>query len=183
MKYIVTSFFIFTILLAPYISKAQSTNIACVDLKRIVVESDQGKQIQKVLTAEAERLKKTLDAKQDELQKLKDAIEKQGATITPEARAEKEKQYQNKLKDYQRLAGDYQSELQQKDAEYMQKILNELEGIIKAIGEKEKYVVILEKSQAGILYSMSTVDITDKVIATFNEASKKKTPATPAAKK
>jgi outer membrane protein len=183
MKYIFTSFFIFAILLTPHISKAQSMNIACVDLKRVIVESDQGKQIQKVLTDEAERLKKTLDAKQDELQKLKDAIEKQGATITPEARAEKEKQYQAKLKDYQRLAGDYQTELQQKDSEYMQKILSELEGIIKALGEKEKYLIILEKSQGGILYSAPTVDITDKVIAAFNEAAKKKTPVTPPAAK
>ena len=183
MKYIVTSFFILGILLTPYISKAQSTNLACVDLKRVIVESDQGKQVQKVLTDEAERMKKNVDAKQDELQKLKDAIEKQGATITPEARAEKEKQYQTKLKDYQRLTGDYQSELQQKDTEYMQKILLELEGIIKAIGEKEKYAIILEKNQAGILYSIPAVDITDKVVAAFNEASKKKAPATPAAKK
>ena len=180
MKYIITSFFILATLLAPQISEAQSMNIACVDLKKVVIESDQGKQIQKVLTDEAERLKKTLDAKQDELQKLKDAIEKQGATITPEARAEKEKQYQSKLKDYQRLGGDYQTELQQKDSEYMQKILAELEGIIKAVGEKEKYLVILEKSQGGILYLTPAIDITDKIIAAFNEATKKKTPAAPA---
>jgi outer membrane protein len=158
-------------------------NIACVDLKRVIAESDQGKQIQKILTDEQERMKKDVDAKQNELQKLKDAIEKQGATITPEARAEKEKQYQNKLKDFQRLTGDYQSELQQKDSEYMQKILIGLEDIVKAIGEKEKYLIILERNQAGILFSTPTVDITDKVIANFNEASKKKTPAPPAAKK
>jgi outer membrane protein len=185
MKYIITSFFILSILLAPHISKAQSMNIACVDLKRVIVESDQGKQIQKTLTDEADRLKKTLDAKQDELQKLKDAIEKQGATITPDARADKEKQYQSKLKDYQRLAGDYQSELQQKDSEYMQKIVTELEIIIKAVAEKDKFVIVLEKNQGGILYSAPAVDITDKVIAAFNEAAKKKTPAAapPAAKK
>ncbi len=52
---------------------------------------------------------------------MKDAIEKQGTTITPDARAEKEKQYQNKLKDYQRLANDYQTELQQKDMELTKK--------------------------------------------------------------
>ncbi len=183
MKYIVTYLFIFAILLTPFISKAQSANIACVDLKRVIFESDQGKQIQKTLTDEAGRMKKDVDAKQDELQKLKDAIEKQGATITPEARADKEKQYQSKLKDYQRLTGDYQSELQQKESEYMQKILTEIEAIIKALGEKEKYTVILEKNQGGILYSVPSVDITDKIIASFNEAARKKSPAAPAPKK
>ena len=114
MKYFFTFTVILSMFLAPYALKAQSTNIVCVDLRKVVFESDQGKQIQKTLSDEADRMKKTVDAKQDELQKLKDALEKQGATITPEARAEKEKQYQTKLKDYQRLTGDYQTEMQQK---------------------------------------------------------------------
>jgi outer membrane protein len=184
MKYFYISFLFFAAVLTPYVTNSQTLNIACVDLKRVIVESDQGKQVQKVLTDEAERLKKTLDSKQDELQKLKDALEKQGATITPEARAEKEKQYQTKLKDYQRLYGDYQSELQQKDGEYTQKILKEIEDVIKSLGEKEKYVVILEKSQSGILFLTPAVDITDKVIAAFNESVKKKASVTvPATKK
>ncbi len=167
-------------LIIPGISRSQALNVAFVDIKRVIVESNEGKEIQKTLTAEADRLKKTLDGKQDELQKLKDAIEKQGATITPEARADKEKQYQTKLKDYQRLYGDYQQELQQKDNEYTQKILQEIEQIIKNLGEKEKYSFILEKNQAGILFSTPSVDITDRVIAAFNESSKKKAPASPA---
>jgi outer membrane protein len=183
MKYIVTFFFIFAILLAPHVSKAQSMNIAFVDLQKVVMESDQGKQIQKIFTDEQERMKRNVDTKQDELQKLKDAIEKQGATITPEARADKEKQYQSKLKDYQRLVGDYQSELQQKNDEYMQKIIKEIADIIKVIGEKEKYSVILEKNQAGILFSTPSIDITDKIIVAFNEAAKKKTLTTPPAAK
>jgi outer membrane protein len=149
-------------------------NIVCVDVQKIMLESDQGKEIKKILTADANRLKKDLDAKQDELQKLKDAVEKQGATITPEARADKEKQYQSKLKDYQRLAGDYQSELQQKDQEYTQKILKEIYTIINGIGGKEKYYMILEKTQGGILFATPAADITDKIITTLNEAGKKK---------
>ncbi len=175
MKYFVT-FFILGVLLMPHISKGQSLNIVYADLQRVMLESEQGKEIQKNLKTEADHLKQTLDSKQDELQKLKDAIEKQAATITPEARADKEKQYQAKLKDYQRLAGDYQTELQQKDQEYTQKILKEIEAIVKGLGEKERYTLILEKSQAGILFASPTIDITDKVIALFNEAAKKEQP-------
>lgn len=176
MKYLVSLLCIIAVSFMPSISKAQSINIAYVDLQKIMLDSEQGKQIKTILTADAERLKKNLDAKQDELQKLKDSIEKQGATITPEARAEKEKQYQNKLKDYQRLYGDYQSELQQKDQEYTQKILKEIDGIIKNIGEKEKYMLILERSQAGILFAAPSADITDKIITLFNAAAKDKKP-------
>ncbi|HOW53845.1 MAG TPA: OmpH family outer membrane protein [Syntrophorhabdaceae bacterium] len=174
MKRFFTVFFVVAILLTPFLSFGQSLNIVYIDLQKVMLESEQGKQIRKILTDDAERLKRNLDGKQAELQRLKDAIEKQGATITPEARADREKQYQAKLKDYQRLYNDYQTELQQKDVEYTQKVLKEIEEIVRGMGEREKYSLILEKSQAGILYGVPSIDITNKVITLFNEVAKKK---------
>jgi len=164
----------------PLLARAQTppVKIGYVDLQRVMIESEKGKEAKKSLGDELEKLKKNLTQKQDELQKMKDSLDKQGAMITPEARAEKEKQYQTKLKDYQRIANDYQTELQQKDQEFTQKILKELEEIIKGMGESEKYTLILEKSQAGIIFAPTTIDVTDRVIALYNEASKKK-PAPP----
>lgn len=171
-------------LVMPLSVKAQSptaVKMAYVDLQKVMMESDKGKEAKKSLTEEAEKLKKTLAQKQDELQKLKDSIERQGATMTPETRAEKEKQYQAKLKDYQRIASDYQTELQQKDMEFTSKILKDLEEIIKVMGDNDKYTVILEKSQAGILFAAPSIDITDKVVARYNDFLRKRT--APAKKK
>ena len=99
--------FIFTLLIAlsilfaiSFSVNAQNINIAYVDLQRVMLESDKGKEAKGTLTGEAERLRKLLDSKQEELQKMKDMIERQSATITPDARAGKEKEYQNKLKEY-----------------------------------------------------------------------------------
>ena len=64
----------------------------------------------------------------------------------------------------------------------MQKVLKELEDVIKTIGEKDKYGIILEK-QAGILFSSPALDITDKVIAAYNDAVKKKPSSSPPPKK
>lgn len=175
MKHCFTVFFVVMILLTPLAAKSQSaTGIAYIDLQKVMLESEPGKQIRGTLTKEAERLKGALDGKQAELQRLKDAVEKQGATITPEARAQKEKDYQAKLKDYQRLYNDYQTELQQKDMEFTQKVLKQVEEVVKALGEKEKYTLILEKSQAGILFATPSIDITNRVITLFNESAKKK---------
>jgi outer membrane protein len=164
-------------LFAPYTSRSQTVNIVYVDIQRVMLESEKGRDAKKALTEEAEKLKKNLDAKQEELQKMKDTIEKQTATITPDARAEKEKQYQTKLKDYQRIYQDYQAELQQKDMELSQKILKDVEVIVRNLGEKEKYTFILEKNQAGILFATPAVDVTAKVISLYNESTKKKAPA------
>jgi len=163
-------------ILTPLFARAQSPSvkIAYIDLQKVMIESEKGKEARKSLSDELERRKKELSDKQGDLQKMKDALEKQVAMITPEARADKEKQYQTRLKDYQRITNDYQTELQQKDQEYTQKILKDLEELIKTLGENEKYTLILEKTQGGILFASPSIDITDKVIAAYNEWSKRK---------
>jgi outer membrane protein len=165
---------VIALLLLPLTVKSQTLNIVYVDVQRIMLESERGKEAKKALGEEVEKLKKTLDGKQDELQKMKDSIEKQGAMITPDARADKEKHYQGKLKDYQRLYNDYQGELQQKDMELTQKILKEIEEVVRSLGDRDKYTLILEKNQAGILFASPTIDITSRVIALYNDAAKKK---------
>ncbi len=161
----------------PYRLTAQTPpqKIAYIDLQKVMMESEKGKEARKNLADEFDKAKKNLVQKQDDLQKMKDALEKQATTMTPEARADREKQYQSKLKDYQRMQSDYEGELRQKDQEFSQKILKELEEVVKGLGESEKYTLILERTQAGILFGSPTVDVTDKVIVLYNESTKKKT--------
>jgi outer membrane protein len=173
-SFIIITSFVIMAFVTPIVVTAQTTGIVYVDLQRVMLESERGKEVKKILTDEMNKVKRNLDVKQDELQKMKDAIEKQAATITPEARAEKEKQYQAKLKDYQRLANDAQTELQQKDMEYTQKVVKEMEDVVKNIALRDKYLLILEKSSGGILYASPSIDITTKVIAGYNESAKKK---------
>jgi len=176
MKTLVGTIVVLTVMLAPVLGfgqAAQPPKIGFLDLQRVMLESERGKEAKKALMEEADKLKKTLDQKQDEIQKLKDALERQAATITPEARADKEKQYQSKLKDYQRLAGDYENDLRQKDSETSQKILKDLEEIVKRLGDGEKYTLILERTQGGILFGSTSSDITEKVISLYNETAKK----------
>jgi outer membrane protein len=87
MKNIFLMIGILVMLILPLTARSQTANIAYIDLQRVMVESEKGKEAKQVLTQEAERLKKSLDVKQDELQKMKDAAEKQGTTITADARA------------------------------------------------------------------------------------------------
>jgi outer membrane protein len=180
MKKLVGMIVVMTVMLLPVIAlgqTAQPTKIGYIDLQRVMLESERGKEAKKGLTDEADKLKKTLNQKQDEIQKLKDALEKQASTITPEARADKEKQYQSKLKDYQRLAGDYETDLRQKDAETSQQILKELEEVVRKMGDTEKYTLILERTQGGILFGSPGADITEKVISLYNESVRKGPPA------
>lgn len=164
-----------TVMLAPLHVSAQmpSGKVACVDMQRVISESDKGKQASKSFTDEVEKRKKDISFKQEELQKLKDALDKQSsAMITQEARAEKERQFQIKLRDYQKTANDYEMELHQKRQEQVQEILKDVEEVVNGIGASEKYSLILDKSL--IFFAPPGTDITDKVITRLNEFIAKK---------
>ena len=66
---------------------------------------------------------------------------------------------------------DYQQDLQAKNNEMMSDILKDLEKIVNEVGKAEKFTLILERSQ--ILYSDQGIDITSKVIETYNSRAKK----------
>ena len=51
--------------------------MAYIDLQRVMLESERGKEARKSLTEELEKRKKEMNQKQDELQKMKDSLEKQ----------------------------------------------------------------------------------------------------------
>lgn len=150
----------------------KAMKIGYIDLQRALNESDAGKEAKATFNKRVEELQKVLDEKQNELKKLQDEMEKQKGLLTPEARAEKEKVYQQKLKDVQRFAKDSQEELQQKDAEMTKKILRDLRDIIKKIGNEEGYTIILERGDAFVLYAAEGVDITEKVIKAYGKTRK-----------
>jgi outer membrane protein len=78
------------------------------------------------------------------------------------------------LKDYQRMVNDADGEMQQKEMELVQKIAKEVAAVVREIGEKDKYTLIVEKGQGGVLYGSPTIDITSRVVTAYNDSTKKK---------
>lgn len=150
----------------------KAVKIGYMDLQKALNESDAGKDAKITFNKRVEELQRVLDEKQVEIKKMQDDLEKQKGLLTSEARGEREKAYQQKIKDAQRFAKDSQEELQQKDADMTKKILTDLREAIKKIGSDEGYTIILERGESSVLYAAEGVDITDKVIKTYNKMRK-----------
>ena len=63
----------------------------------------------------------------------------------------------------------YKEEMAKKEFEATSKILNRLRSIVRNIGSKENYTMILEKSQDVVIYSQPGADLTDRVISQYNK--------------
>jgi len=149
---------------------AADLKVAYVDVQRAINECNAGKEAKKTIAKEVERVQHLGVDKQKELQTMKESLEKQTLMLTPEAKAAKEKEFQNKVRDYQRWADDNQKELQQKTQDMERQISAGLIKVIQKIGLDEGYSFILEGSM--LPYVSKAIDITDRVIKAYDAQKK-----------
>ena len=138
--------------------------IGAVDIQKAVNECQAGKEAKKNLLGEAEKLQKMAGDRQKELQGMKESLEKQAPMLTQEARASKEKEFQNKGREFQRWVEDSQNELNQKRVETERKVAQELFKVVQKIGAEEGYTVILERNENIVLFTTNAIDLTERVI-------------------
>ena len=151
---------------------AADLKVAYVDIQRAINECNAGKEAKKAITKDVERIQKLGADRQKELQTMKESLEKQTLMLTPEARANKEREYQTKLRDFQRWADDTQNEMRQKQMEMERNISGGLVKVIQKLGADEGYTFILERNETVVLYVSKAIDVTDRVIKAFDAQKK-----------
>lgn len=148
---------------------AQDTNIAYLDLQKVIRDSKAGKAAKASFQKEFEQKRKIIEQKMNQLEQLRQELIKNSAVMNADARRQKADLISEKEKDLQRTREDFRESLQEKDLELTQKILKDIDGILKNIGKSGNYDIIFEKSEAGIVYGSDSVDITDKVIQAYDK--------------
>jgi outer membrane protein len=107
-----------------------------------------------------------LKGMQEEIQKKAEALEKEQATLPANIKQRREQELQDMYQKYQQSAQDNQQALAKEQSEKMQAITTKVLDAIKAIGQAEGYVYIMDIA-GGIPYISTTLstDVTAKVKA------------------
>ncbi|MEW6162662.1 MAG: OmpH family outer membrane protein [Nitrospirota bacterium] len=159
---------LFVLCIVPaFLFAAEFPKIGCVDLQKIVYESETGKKAKSDLDALVKSKQSIVDEKLKAIERLKGEIEKQASVLSPEARKSKQEELEKMEREYLRFAQDSEAEIRKKDAELKDMILKEVFELIEKIGKEEGYTLIIERSTA--VYFDNILDITDKVIKKYNE--------------
>jgi outer membrane protein len=140
--------------------------------------------------ADAEaQFQKEMDQYKAQLQKMGDSLktqiadyQKNQATMTPTARAAREKDLGGKQQAYQQKAQELEQTAQQREAELVRPIMEQINKIIEQIRTENNYSFILDAgSQAGVVVAAdSSLDITDQVIKKLQAAGPVAMKSTPA---
>ncbi len=147
----------------------QELKLGYVDFNRALNETKEGQTAKKKLEDEFKERQQKLDIIQSELKKMKEEFEKKRLILSQEALKKKEEEYRNKFMELQQKLATAKQEMAQKEAALTVGVLDKLKDIVKEIGKKENYALILEKSQEVVLYAPDIDDLTDKVIKICNK--------------
>jgi len=150
---------------------AAELKIGYVDLQKALIECDAGKEAKASMGKKVKEFQTTAQERQQKLKNLNDELEKKKLMLSADAKAEKERDYQQQAKDFQRFVKDAQEELQREEARLGRNILEGLSKVIKDLGAKKGYTLVLERSN-GVLYADDSINVTDKVIAEYNKVYK-----------
>jgi outer membrane protein len=142
--------------------------VGYINLQRLVNESKMGKAAKANIEKMRQEKQAEIDSQLKEIQDLKALIEKNGALMGEENKAEKVEELQRMYKNYKRMVADAKEELASEDSKLVSTILEKADGVLKQVAKKEKYSIILKDPDA-IGYLDPKVDITDAVIRSFNK--------------
>ena len=145
---------------------ADVAKIGVVEFQRLFENSDAGKEIKAEITTQGKKMEVELKEKGAEIEEIKKRIEREALVMSKEMREEKEREFRIKINDIKTLQKKYEVELQGVQKKLMGGLQSETLEIIDEIGKSGGYLLIMDKR--GVLYSPTTIDITDEVIKKYN---------------
>ncbi len=151
---------------------ASEFKIGYVNLQKIIIVSDQGKEAQKTLSTIEQAQTTLINENIKEINKIEETLTKQQAILTPETKEQKKTELNNLILAYQKKGKEFKEKLQKKEAELINEIVSRVELILADIAKEQGYSAILNK--AGIVYMDADLDLTNTVIDTLNKPAPEK---------
>ena len=165
---LVVSAVVFSLLITGANLYAQD-KIGDINMREVIQTSNAGKRAGEEMKRIADRKQAEITSMERELKSMKEELDKKSSVMTASARSEKESAYQKKLRSYQILVNDANEELQKKDQEIFQKLMPDILKVVRSIGEKEKYTLIVDVATMPVPYFDKSHDLTKKVVDEFNK--------------
>jgi len=155
--------------------KPQSVRIGYVDIARIGSESNLGKESTAKTKSKQEKLQSQIQAKRKQLDKQKAAIEAKFATMSPQQKEAKAREFQKKVEEFQRFGLNAEKELQGMQENLSKDLFDAVEQAAAEYGKANGLSLVVIKRE--LLYLASGVDaqdVSEGLIKLMNEKGRKR---------
>lgn len=147
---------------------AQTVKLGFVDLQKVLVESQRGRDVLAKLRAEREAKQREIDAQEKEIRQMEADLEKQRSVLSEIARKEREREIRKRRRDLGRVVEDLNRDFSERERELRDGLIREIATVVSAYGKKQGYLLILEVRAGGVMYGNDAADLTNEVIAAYD---------------
>jgi outer membrane protein len=156
---------------------AGATRIVVFDPEAMWALTEVGKKYSQDLTVARDTLQGNIDKKKSEIDAIKDRLRRQQAGPGDDKTAQMQRDVQNKAIELNRLTDDATREMKVQLDEVQNRFQQMLLETIGAYGKEKNFALIFEKG--AIAYASPAIDITQDLIAKFNNMHKAGAPSSP----
>ncbi|HEX8717178.1 MAG TPA: OmpH family outer membrane protein [Gemmatimonadaceae bacterium] len=152
---------------------AQGTQrIAYINSNKILAQAPGRAEAEAQIDKEMGQYRQEAQNMRDSLNDMVAAYTKSEATLSPAARAGKQKEINTKQTQYQQRLADLEKKAQERQAELIGPIMTKINSIIEQIRAEKGYAMVFDAgNQAGVVVAAdSSLDITDEVVARLKAA-------------
>jgi len=147
---------------------ADVAKIGTIDFQRIIDLSDAGKAAQEKLNKQAKEMEADLKSKGADIEAGRKQFEREALVMNKEMKDAKEREMRIKINDFKQLQQRYTGVARELRFRLVGQIRNDVDKLVKEMGKKEGYLLIMERKEGGVIYMPSTIDMTDQVIKEYN---------------
>lgn len=149
--------------------------VAIINIQAAIAQSNDGQAAAGQLQTRFAPKRTDLEKQQKEINDLQTQLRQQERTLNDETRARLLRQLDDKNKAFNRANEDATAEFQQAEQDAINEIGRKMIGVLDEYAKKNDLGVVLDVSspQTPVLYADASIDITQKIIELYNQATAK----------
>lgn len=147
-------------------ARAEESNIAVVDIDKLVNESKAGRSVAKQVQDKQAAFQKEFSAKEKELLEAQKTLLEQRQSLSAEDFAKKRKEFEEKLMETRKLFQKRRTDLDRALGEALMQLRKNVVEVTAAVAAKHDYDVVLTRD--SVVIAEKALDITDQVLNDLN---------------
>src|SRR5262245_41506294 len=148
---------------------AEEVKIGIVDIEQALVSTEEGKAAREEITRKNREAQAQVEPMMAQRKVLAEELQGKKYVLSDDAMFQKQVQLaelENKIKSkMEELKG----QLNIEQNKMLAPLYNKMQGIIESIGKEQGFTLILARNNPYVMYSREALDITDLVVARFNQ--------------
>ncbi len=146
---------------------AAEGKIGFMDLQKAIAGTKEWKKSFASFKTKFKKEQKKIKVREDRLKKMLENLNKQSFVLDPELKKKKEEDFRKAKVEFERYVQDKNSDFAVKEKEMTEKMLKQMIDIIKNIGKRKKFSMVIEHK--ALLYHNSAEEVTALAIKAYDK--------------